>query len=354
MKHVLGAIVLAFLAVWAPSTEAQELRAPVETPQTRETLVLPEDWVSQAGLYARIHGPPGQALKLAQLLEHAEESTPRLAELLDLPTGQRIEIFLTQSQEQFFALQPGSAPHWADATAYPQKGWIFLRRNGLRGGMASSDTQVLDHELVHVLLGQAFQEKRPPQWLQEGVAQVFAGEYTLETADRIAEGMLGRGLFSLGELSHPFPRDPVRAQLAYAQSADFIAWLMSEYGSQVLPILVRESIQGASFEAALRRATGKSLASLDAAWSKRLENSWLWVRALANDTVLLGLATIFLVVGYLRVKRRNRERLQEMARQDALEDRLMALMAEQTSEPRSPLSASGSTGEDSEKHPWLH
>lgn len=220
--------------------------------------------------------------------------------------------------------------------------------------MASSDIQVLDHELVHVLLGQAFKEKRPPQWLQEGVAQVFAGEYTLETADRIAEGMLGRGLFSLGELSHPFPRDPVRAQLAYAQSADFIAWLMSEYGSDVLPILVRESVKGASFEAALRRATGQSLASLDKAWSKRLENSWLWVRAVANDTVLLGLATIFLVVGYLRVKRRNRERLEDMARQDALEDRLMALMSEQAAESQGSVTLRGSQAGEAEEHPWLH
>ena len=334
--------------------EAQELRQPEETQAERAELVLPEGWVSQVGLYARIHGPPDQALKLDQLLDRAEESTPRLAKLLELPTGKRIEIFLTQSQEQFFELQPGNAPHWADATAYPRQGWIFLRRNGLRGGMASSDVQVLDHELVHVLLGQAFQQKRPPQWLQEGVAQYFAGEYTPEVADRIAAGMLGRGLFSLSELSHPFPRDPVRAQLAYAQSADFIAWMIGEYGEKTLPILVRESVQGASFEASLRRATGQSLADLDRAWSKRLGKSWLWVKAVANDTVLLGLATIGLVVGYLRVRRRNRERLAEMARQDALEDRLMALLAEQDA-------AAGKGGEPaSRREPpstgssWLH
>ena len=207
------------LSLFLPAfATAQELRAPAAQQEDRVELLLPEGWVSQVGLYARIHGPPEQAQKLAQLLERAEASTPRLAKLLELPTGKRIEIFLTQSQEQFFALQPGTAPHWADATAYPQHGWIFLRRNGLRGGMASSDVQVLDHELVHVILGQAFQEKRPPQWLQKRVAQVFAGEYTLETTDKIAEGMLGRGLFSLSELSHPFPRDPVRAQLAYAQA----------------------------------------------------------------------------------------------------------------------------------------
>jgi hypothetical protein len=195
--------------------------------------------------------------------------------------------------------------------------------------MAAQDVQVLDHELVHIILGQAFQKKAPPQWLQEGVAQWFSGEYGPETMDRIAEGMLGSGLFSLGSLSHPFPRDPVRAQLAYAQSADFIAWLVGRHGQDVLPILVKESIRGASFEAALRRATGQSMAQLDKAWSKRLKKSWLWVKALANDSVLIGFATFLLFVAYARVRRRNRERLAEMARQDALEDRLLALLAEQ-------------------------
>jgi hypothetical protein len=331
---------------------AQEMHEaePVESP--RAELITPEGWVNQVGLYVRIHGPPEQARVMERLLKSAEASTPRLAALLGLPTGKRIEVFLTQSQEQFFALQPGSAPQWADATAYPRLGWIFLRKNSLRGGMAAKDVQVLDHELVHILLGQAFPKGSPPQWLQEGTAQWFSGEYNLETADRIAKGMLGRGLFSLGELSHPFPRDPVRAQLAYAQSADFIAWLVGENGPEVLPILVHESIKGASFEAALRKATGQSLSALDKAWSKRLKKSWLWVKAVANDTVLIGLASLLLFVAYGRVRRRNKKRLAEMAREDELEDKLLALIAEQEAlrEGQSEPQQEGSTGGT----PWFH
>ena len=205
---------------------------------------------------------------------------------------------------------------------------------------------------MHILLGQAFTKGSPPQWLQEGTAQWFSGEYNAETTERIAQGMLGGGLFSLGELSHPFPRDPVRAQLAYAQSADFIAWLVGEHGEEVLPILVRESIKGASFEAALRKATGRSMGSLDRAWSKRLKKSWLWVKALANDTVLLGLASFGLFVAYARVRRRNKKRLAEMARQDELEDKLAALLAEQEALRREGQGSPPSG--PSESGPWIH
>jgi hypothetical protein len=337
-----------FLFFFAPVGYAQELLAPSEQAPPRSEFIVPEGWVAQVGLYARVHGPPEQAQVMARLLKRAEASTPRLAGLLKLPTGQRIEIFLTQSQSQFFELQPGKAPAWADATAYPKHGWIFLRRNSLRGGMAAQDVQVLDHELVHILLGQAFKKGAPPQWLQEGVAQWFSGEYGPETLDRIAEGMLGPGLFSLGTLSHPFPRDPVRAQLAYAQSADFIAWLVGKYGQDVLPVLVKESVRGASFEAALRRATGRSMSQLDKAWSKRLKKSWLWVKAVANDSVLIGFASLFLFVAYARVRRRNRERLAEMARQDALEDRLLALLAEQAALNEEPKPQSNPPSE------WIH
>lgn len=90
------------------------------------------------------------------------------------------------------------------------------------------------------------------------------------------------------------------------------------------------------------------MGELDKAWSKRLKKSWLWVKALANDTVLIGFATLLLFVAYARVRHRNRVRLAEMARQDALEDKLLALLAEQE--------ALRSLPDESEATPreWIH
>jgi hypothetical protein len=80
------------------------------------------------------------------------------------------------SDADFRALQPGQPPTWADATAYPAAGPICLRAPALRSGTDTRLEQVLDHELVHVLLGRAFAPAQPPTWLQEGIARVFAGE----------------------------------------------------------------------------------------------------------------------------------------------------------------------------------
>ena len=60
---------LLVILLFSVRVEAQELRQPEETQAERAELVLPEGWVSQVGLYARIHGPPDQALKLDQLLD---------------------------------------------------------------------------------------------------------------------------------------------------------------------------------------------------------------------------------------------------------------------------------------------
>jgi hypothetical protein len=68
----------------------------------------------------------------------------------------------------------GPSPEWADATAWPELGAIFLRSPDIRVGGDEPLEQVLDHELVHVLLGRAFGDEQPPIWLQEGVAQVLA------------------------------------------------------------------------------------------------------------------------------------------------------------------------------------
>jgi len=351
MKRLFRFFFLLFFVGFQPVL-AQEFRVPEVQIDRQRELITPDGWVNQVGKYVRIHGPASQVLAMERLLKHAEASTPRLASMLRLPTGRRIEIYLTDSQKQFRDLQPGNPPGWADATAYPRLAWVFLRKNALRGGMAAKDTQVLDHELVHILLGQAFQERSPPRWLQEGVAQWYSGEYNFETIRRIADGTIRGGLFELEELAGRFPQHALRADLAYAQSADFIAWLVGRYGEGVLSTLVRQSIRGASFEEALFAATGRTIDELDQAWGSRPGRSWLWVKAIANDGVLLGLAGGILVFGYVRVRRRNRQRLAEMARQDELEDRLAALLFKQKALQDAPVDLDQEAPTNG--NPWIH
>ena len=209
--------------------------------------------------------------------------------------------------------------------AYPALGVVYLHAPGARDNTGTPLEKVMDHELIHIILGRAFFPHHTPMWLQEGVAKVYAKEVTPENTAALARGMMGTGLLSVTALDKSFPRDPVKAQMAYAQSADFIGFLNVEYGPEALPVLIRALARGETIDHAIYEATGDWFETVDADWRARLETGVpLSFTALTADGVLLGLGGIALLVGGVFRRRRFHRRLAEMEAEEALVDELMA------------------------------
>jgi len=332
MRHLWSIAVFLLLLLGAPPSEAvaQEWQAtPTWTDDlATDQLVVPRDWVTEKGTFLRLHGHPSDRGTLLRLARHGSDALPRLADRLQVPIGHTVHVYLATSEAQFRELQPGRAPTWADAVAYPALGVVILRAPDVRGGTAQPLERVFDHELVHILLGRAFAPAVPPQWLQEGTAQLLAGEVGPQVARDIASGMATGGLIDLEDLGHGFPSDPLRARLAYAQSADLVAWLEEHHGEDVVPTMVREARAGRPMAAAVRTATGRFLHEIEADWSRPytegLDLSWT---ALANEGVLFGFGGIALAIGGVMRRRRFHQRMEELAREEALIDELAAQLS---------------------------
>ena len=309
---------LALVLAWAPIAPAAELTNPPdhlrvesawETPTPAGFMVLP-------GVAFEAQGPVADVEILAALLAHGEQALPRLAAALDVPIGGTIRVVLAPDDASFHALQPGRPPAWADATAYPARGLVYLRHPRARGGTADPLEQVLDHELVHVLLGRAFAPADPPSWLQEGAAQVLAGEDGPRTTEGLARGLAGLAPIPLEELEGRFPRDPHRAALAYAQSADFVGWLLATHGADALGRLVRHVREGNDLSAAVRRVTGLPLAAVEARWAERLHAAWpAFTLPGGLEGTLLGLGGVG-VIGLGAARLRTRARLRRTWRRE--------------------------------------
>lgn len=283
----------------------------------------PVGWRTLEGVYARVHAHPDDLPTARHLATHAAEAIPRIGKELGLPPGGVMDIYVAPSRGTFDQMQPGTPPPWADGTAWPRRGLIFLHSPRVRSGTASPLTQVLDHEIAHIVLGRGFGPRAVPHWLQEGTAQLVAKEYTPELTERLGAGVLGDNLLALDQITRGFPLDPMRAQLAYAQSADFLAFLRNEYGDDAVQAVVFEMARGATAEHALRDATGLTLTQLDRRWRGRLSNTGLLgLQTLVSDTALLGLTGFgFVLMGTLTLRRR-RQRLEEMDRMDRSHDAL--------------------------------
>ena len=145
-----------------------------------------------------------------------------------------------------------------------------------------------------------------------------------------------RGLIPLDQLRRSFPKDPLRAQLAYAESADFIGFLATEYGEAMLSELVKRTARGEPLETILDDLTGESLSSIDERWRSRLEGSWLSLEVITSDTFLFALASLALVIGYIGVRLRNRRRLRLWAKREELENLLWQQTPSLPDDPNEP------------------
>jgi hypothetical protein len=294
------------------------------TPHWTVPIQKQEDWIRQTNPYADVISSPGDRKVGLQLAHHSLEAIPRIAKELGVATGGPLQIYIAETQEEFLAMQPNVPPDWADGTAWPKNGWIFLRSPRVRGGMASPLTQVLDHEIAHILLGRAFAHRPVPRWLQEGVAQMVAREYTPEKV-----AMLGSFAepMSLLDLARGFPKERFAAQMAYAQSADVISFIFREFGSSSLQVLIKEMSQGIPFNTALVTATGLTPEELDTAWRGRILSMPLWIRNISVDSTLLALVALVVLFGSLRKYKQHRQENTEWEYEELVHQKLVQEIA---------------------------
>ena len=149
---------------------------------------------------------------------------------------------------------------------------------------------------------------------------LLSGEGGWARTGTMTRAVLGDKLLPLAELEHRFPTDHREAALAYAQSYYLITWLLNNYGDESLRMIVASLAQDRPLTAALRRATGLSLASMQKAFSDDMNSRFSWLALLTAGGTLWGLMGIVAVVGLVIRRRRQKRRMaQGIAQEDAEE-----------------------------------
>ena len=288
-------------------------------------LALPVDWIVESTSVASVHGALDDAATVRRMAEHAATAMPKLSARLGVSAGAPIQIVVAPDDASFGSLQPGHTPDWADGTAWPDRSLIFLHAPSARRGDAPRLEQVLDHEIVHILVGRAFGGRPVPRWLQEGLAQFYAGELGPQTAEVLTRAAGTGALLPLRQISAGFPADSNGAQLAYAQTADFTAFLAQragggESGDVVLRKLLAAGQRGALISDAVYAATGQSLELTEAQWQARWGSPWLRADGFAQSGIPAMAATVLLGFGVYRRRRRFHSDLERLEAEDRLID----------------------------------
>lgn len=272
---------------------------------------------SPAGRVLVVPGPGAQGLA-ESLAPTADQDRDSVAADLGRDWDGHTEVRVALDEASFRTLLPKGAavPFWAEGVAFPELNLVVLR--GAPGDPRARAT--LRHEFSHLALGQL--GRGVPRWFLEGLATLRAGDAWSRRGPSLVRAALTSHIFHFSELSDGFPAGSSDAELAYAQSADFVSWLVDRNGDEAIHGLLRDMVAGATFEHAFTAHFGAPPQVLELQWSKSLER-WELVALLLTQTELwwVLLATVFALAA-VRVRARRRELMEQMAREEEMQARL--------------------------------
>jgi hypothetical protein len=210
------------------------------------------------------------------LFETWDHALPQVREELgangEMP---HVRIRVGRDPDEMNALAPVGAPPpaYAVGVAYPALSLILLTLTAPETWQPPEVHEVLVHEMSHVVLHHALGQGAfdVPLWLVEGVAIHQARERSMERIQALWHGALSGGLLTLDELDARFPSQPHAVNLAYAESADFVAWLLRRNGPAKLRRLVERMRNGERFEVAVSQTWSQGIGQLEHGWRENLD-----------------------------------------------------------------------------------
>lgn len=233
-------------------------------------------------------------------------------ELTGLPEAPPIRVALVPEE----APLAHRVPAWMSGFAEGSTGLVVLFP--ARAGYPDAGLEaLLRHEACHVLLARASRYRIVPRWFDEGLALAAGREWGVEDRTRFAFALLrsaGRGGREL-DLLFRGPVPDVRA--GYAVAGALVRDLLERHGPRFPGRLLALVAADVDFDDAYRQATGTPLeVDLDAFWARH-RSAEAWVAVLTSSTALWAAITL-LAVWAMKVRRRRiRERLAQLAAEEA-------------------------------------
>lgn len=264
-----------------------------------------KDYVRQDSARFRVWYCPEDAKVVRDLWSELRLRIPVVEQQLRLELADTVQFIVTPSEAEWYRITAG-APLWANGIANPQRGYAVLKspRFGLPYGPLPT-TAV--HEYVHLLLEAGVRNVEIPRWLNEGLAQVLAGQLDYMDDASISRARMAGRLHRFYHIDGLMGMNAMEARQAYAESAVAVQLLQSRYGMTGISNLVHDLRGGVPFDEAFRRIFGKSAGAFESEYLQYVEHHFRG-SLFADTELVISAAFIVLVLAagfgvWLRRKR---------------------------------------------------
>jgi hypothetical protein len=191
----------------------------------------------------------------------------------------------------------------------------------------------LRHELTHLALADAVGGHHVPRWFDEGLAVHESGELPVARFWALWDATVSKRLLPLADLDRSFPADRYEVNVAYAESADFVRFLMRDADRARYGSLVQRVRAGVPFGRALEDAYGTDVAKLEYEWREERSRRFGLAPVLTGSGLLWVAVAGLMVAAWTKRRRRARAILAQWAREETEQQARAQAALEASREP---------------------
>jgi hypothetical protein len=275
--------------------------------QTLALPPLPASYeVQQLGWWT-LEYPASVRDRVAPLVDKAKDWRAQL--VADFGTdvlARPLEVRVARTWEDMATLVPkelGVLPYAVGEAYAPTVRLVTLSLTEPVGGEPTDLETVFRHELSHIALSDAIGQHHVPLWFNEGLAIYESGEHPVRRMKELWDATLFRQLLPLAELDRGFPQHQGQVNIAYAESADVVRFLLRGKDRVRFVSLIDRVAGGEPFDRALGDAYDTDVRKLEYQWREECARRNTFAPMLASGSFVWVLAFGALVLGYRRRKR---------------------------------------------------
>jgi len=184
----------------------------------------------------------------------------------------------------------------------------------------SKFTDVLDHELNHLMVNRITSFKNVPRWFKEGFAMYVANEGSMRHKFLVSQAILKDDLFSLKDLNQFKNLNKNEFNLAYAQSVVYIENLVHIYGNKILNGILEELKNQIDFNKAIYNQTSNDIYQIEAKIIQNIKSKYFLLRFVNFPDILFSIMPLLLIIGFIIKSYKMKKIKKQWAAEEELED----------------------------------
>jgi hypothetical protein len=187
--------------------------------------------------------------------------------------------------------------------------------------------EVFRHELAHVALEDAVGGRPIPRWFNEGFAVMASGETSFVRLQTLVSATFSDRLLSLSQLERNFPSNEDAANVAYAEAADVVRFLIRRQEVHRFRGLVSRLRDGETMDSALLNSYGEETAALETEWRDDVTRRYAFFPALGSGSLIWAVTLGLFAVGWRKKRKKAQATLARWRKEEAAEDEIRKRLA---------------------------